>query len=217
MKILSINVSQPTTLAIDNKEVLTAINKKATTGSVKVFTTHIDGDGQADLKNHGGKFKAVYAYGVNHFEHWQQRLNTAIGFGGMGENLSIDQLDEKNIMIGTQYQCGTAILQARLFRQPCFKLGAIYKRPELPAEFIQFGHSGVYFSVEKEGVIEAGMSLEKREDVTQSMSVFDLFDACFQPINEHRKNILKLAVSSPFLPEEWTQKCQRKLQKFHMA
>ena len=35
---------------------------------------NIDGDGQGDLRVHGGTYKAIYGYPFEHYTHWQQEL-----------------------------------------------------------------------------------------------------------------------------------------------
>ena len=44
-------------------------------GPVFVGTTNLAGDGQADLKNHGGINKAVLAYSADHYPKWRGELH----------------------------------------------------------------------------------------------------------------------------------------------
>src|ERR1700681_567574 len=44
-------------------------------GPVFVGTTNLAGDGQADLKNHGGIDKAVLAYSADHYPKWRGELH----------------------------------------------------------------------------------------------------------------------------------------------
>ena len=43
-------------------------------GPVFVGTMNLAGDGQADLKNHGGVDKAVLAYSADHYPKWRRRI-----------------------------------------------------------------------------------------------------------------------------------------------
>jgi MOSC domain-containing protein YiiM len=59
MKIVSISVAQPMAVRHEGDTVRTGIFKSAVAGPVRVTRLNLDGDGQADLVNHGGESKAV--------------------------------------------------------------------------------------------------------------------------------------------------------------
>ena len=60
-------------------------------GPIEVTRTGLVGDGQADLKNHGGPDKAILCYNAGHFSFWKTELSRDDVTGGMfGENLTID-------------------------------------------------------------------------------------------------------------------------------
>lgn len=82
MKLLSVNVSHPRDVPHMKKTVSTGIFKEPVIGRVMLRTLHLEGDGQADRENHGGIYKAVYAYSIEHYEH--RRLLPARPGGGRG-------------------------------------------------------------------------------------------------------------------------------------
>ena len=45
--------------------------KNCIEGRIYVATTNIRGNGQADLKHHGGVDKAVLAYSADHYSEWR--------------------------------------------------------------------------------------------------------------------------------------------------
>src|SRR5579859_4454209 len=54
-----------------------------------LYTTHLDGNAQADTKNHGRPDQAVLLYGAAHYPHWREELGRPeIGPGGFGENFT---------------------------------------------------------------------------------------------------------------------------------
>ena len=79
----------------------TSIFKKPTEDEVIVGPLGIKGDKQADLKAHGGSRKAIYAYSYKHYDHWGDCLkkNFSKSYGLMGENLTIDNFDEKEFYV----------------------------------------------------------------------------------------------------------------------
>ena len=112
MKIVSTNISKVKKIFHNNKEIKTGIFKSPTTNEVVITKTNIIGDQQADLINHGGEHKAVYAFSSAHYEFWIKELkNENISFGMFGENFTISNLSEKDICIGDQFRVGTALLE----------------------------------------------------------------------------------------------------------
>ena len=73
----------------------TSIFKQPVAGPVAVHAEHLAGDGQADLRVHGGRDKAVYAYPQEHHAYWRAYLPPAqLVPGGFGENLTTTGLLE---------------------------------------------------------------------------------------------------------------------------
>ena len=65
--------------------------KLPVTEPIWLCITNLNGDGQADLKNHGGPEKAMNVYPLEHYPYWQQVLKAAeFPFGSFGENLTTE-------------------------------------------------------------------------------------------------------------------------------
>jgi len=69
MRIESINCATITHIDYEGKKIATGIFKIPIDTSVLVRKQNLEGDQQADLKNHGGLDKAVYAFSANHFSY----------------------------------------------------------------------------------------------------------------------------------------------------
>ena len=124
----SIQIGRPQSLPADasqplsNKPWRTAFYKTPIDGRVDVGLTGIEGDGQADLKHHGGVDKAICVYSVEHFEHWRSHLNREeFGAGGFGENFSVAGIEESDVAIGDRWQIGTVTFEISQPRQPCLE------------------------------------------------------------------------------------------------
>src|SRR5437868_2973281 len=100
MTLLSIQVGGPKSIALKGRSVLTGFFKSPVAGPVMVRTFNIEGDQQADLRVHGGRDKAVYAYSADAYGFWNDRYKTEHAYGALGENLTFDVLDEEKICIG---------------------------------------------------------------------------------------------------------------------
>ncbi|HEX9877936.1 MAG TPA: MOSC domain-containing protein, partial [Gammaproteobacteria bacterium] len=106
------------------------------------------GDGQADLENHGGEYKAVYAYSLDHYDYWRGALNRVdMPYGQFGENLTISGLDEFDSCIGDQLRIGSALFTITQPRVPCFKLGIRLGDEKMPRLFSESARTGFYLRV----------------------------------------------------------------------
>src|ERR1700722_16927674 len=101
----------------------TGFFKAPVDGPIFVGTTNLAGDGQADLKNHGGVDKAVLAYSADHYPRWRDELRLpGMPFGAFGENLTIAGLKEELVCIRDIFRVGTVTFEVSQPRQPCWKL-----------------------------------------------------------------------------------------------
>ena len=125
-----------------------------------LYTTHLDGNAQADTKNHGKPDQAVLLYAATHYPLWQKELEQlAIGPGGFGENLTVDGLTEETICIGDTYAIGEARIQVSAPRYPCWKIERRWNVAGLTARVAETGRTGWYCRVLQEGMIEPDMPI----------------------------------------------------------
>lgn len=159
-RLVSLNVGTPAPLAYRGKHVPSGFRKSPTSGPLRLGKTNLDGDGQADLKNHGGPEKAVCVYPLEHYPYWEGRLGRRLGAGAFGENFSAEGLLEPGVCVGDVYRVGEAgrgaLVQVSQPRQPCFKLAARHRVKELALWVQQTGFTGFYFRVLEEGEVAAG-------------------------------------------------------------
>jgi MOSC domain-containing protein YiiM len=142
----------------------TGFFKTPIAGKILVSRTNLAGDGQADLKHHGGIDKAVLAYSADHYPHWRRDLNKPdLPFGAFAENLTISGLDEESVYIGDVLSIGPVTFEVSQPRQPCWKLARRWRTNELIPMVIANGHTGWYLRVLDEGEIEAGMPVRLLE------------------------------------------------------
>jgi len=201
--LLSIQVGQPTTYgrgdAADpmDRTWTSAFFKSPIAGPVFVSRTNVSGDSQADKENHGGIDKAVLAYAASHYDVWRRELSLPdLGYGGFGENLTIDGLTEWNVCIGDVWSLGEVLFQVSQPRQPCWKLARRWRIKELTARVIENGRSGWYLRALREGMIDTGQQLALIERPHPEWTVARANEAM-----HHRKEDLEFAVQLAALPE----------------
>jgi len=162
MKLLSVNVSRPVSVATPDGTMRTGIYKKPVEGRVRVHSLNLEGDGQADLRAHGGVDKAVYAYPAEHYDLWRREMGREdLPFGWFGENLTVEGMPEDQVRIGDVFRIGTALLQVSQPRTPCHKLEFKSGLPGFARRFVLSGRSGFYLRVLEEGEVGAGDPIER--------------------------------------------------------
>ncbi len=176
MKLLSVNVGLPRAVPYQDGTVTTGIYKEPVTGPVWLRRLNLDGDGQADLRVHGGADKAVYAYPHEHYRFWTRESGrNNFSFGQFGENLTTEGLLEDAIFIGDIFRVGRALVQVSQPRSPCFKLGIRMGDPGFVARFAAANRTGFYLRVLEEGTVTAGDAIVLVERAGNSVSVSDAF------------------------------------------
>ena len=137
-----------------------AIAKSPVAGRVRIGPEGLEGDAQADRRNHGGPEKALHLYPLDHASAWRAELPEAPDLleapGAFGENLSTRGLTEAGVCVGDLWRAGTALLQVSQARQPCWKLNARFGVPDMAQRVQASGRTGWYVRVIETGAVAAG-------------------------------------------------------------
>ncbi len=209
MKLLSINVSKPKPIQYGGKTVHTGIFKEPVSGTVMLREKNIEGDGQGDLRVHGGTYKAIYGYPFEHYAYWQQELRrNDLTYGQFGENLTVEGLLEDAVYIGDVFQIGETVrLQITQPRVPCFKLAYKMGLPDFPKEFLESRRVGFYFRVLEEGEITAGDTIARIKVAPEPMSVTEIVNLRYFDRDNHEKiaQARKLPALSPSWKRDFTK------------
>ena len=212
MKILSINTSPPKKINFKNKIVNTSIFKEPKNDELSVTKNGLEGDRQADLLAHGGIDKAIYAYSYKHYEYWGNFLRKDFSeeYGLVGENLTIDDFDEKNIFIGDEFRISSAILKVTQPRIPCYKISIKMNEKNFMKYFIEHNYLGIYMKVINDGIIKKGDEIELTYREPNSMTVYDISMLLFADNNVEK---MKKAASLACLTDEIKQRFNERLAK----
>ena len=168
MRILSVNLARSRMHQIQGQPVASAIGKRQVNGPVALGPLGLAGDEQADQSVHGGLSKALYAYPVQHYPFWQgvraqasvAPADAALPHGFLGENLSVEGLDEAPMWIGDRWRLPGCVLAVSEPRYPCFKFNAVMGFKQAAKLMGQSGWCGGYLAVIEPGQIQAGDAIE---------------------------------------------------------
>lgn len=209
--ILSVNVGLPAIIGrYRGEEILSGIVKTPVQApEVMVRATNIDGDGQADLENHGGLDKAVYAYPASHWPWWTAEKNLACAPAGFGENLTLADVAETDVRIGDRFRWGEAVLEVSQPRAPCYKLGMLTRRPEIPAVMTASRRCGWYLRVLQEGNATTRDAVLLRIAESDGPTVHDAFATAFSMAPD--KAALQRIHACPALSAAWRSMIAKKI------
>jgi MOSC domain-containing protein YiiM len=202
---------------------------------VRVGLANLEGDRQSDLRNHGGRDKAVYAYPAEHYAAWRAELaegprpgppetlgpsgRTAhaaptldLSWGAFGENLTINGLDERRLGIGDELRAGSARLSVTMPRIPCFKLGLRLGRPDVVRRMSSNGRCGTYLRVLEEGEVRSGDAVVRVARGEHGISVAQLFRLIMSDDlhGEEDLELLRIAGTLPTIPESVRERLVRR-------
>jgi MOSC domain-containing protein YiiM len=108
-RIVSVNVAKPSVLLEwPRGDVTSAIDKRPVdVDELELTTLNLEGDEQADTRPlrgggqvHGGVHQAIYAFPAEHYPRLESLLDRRLGWGFMGENLTISGAIEHEVCIG---------------------------------------------------------------------------------------------------------------------
>jgi MOSC domain-containing protein YiiM len=156
-RLVSLNVGLPREVTWRGATVGTGIYKDPVAGRIALRTLNLDGDRQADLTVHGGAYKAVYFYPLEHYAYWKGELpGRELPMGAFGENLTTEGLMEDSANLGDCLSVGSAEVYVTQPRLPCYKLGIRFESEQMVKRFFASRRTGFYVGVSREGEVGAG-------------------------------------------------------------
>jgi len=200
MKLLSVNVSLPKTIDHRGKTVTTGIFKEPVDGRVMLRALNLDGDGQADLIGHGGKFRAVYVYSYDNYAYWKRELGrTDFAFGQFGENFTVEGMLDDAVHVGDIFRVGGALVEVTQPRVPCFKLAIRMGLEGFQNILLSSNRIGFYLRVIEEGEVGAGDVIEPVKTDPRRMTVGKVNNLLYFDLGnlEDSRKALRIKALSP--------------------
>ena len=178
MKIIATNIGERKEIDWKGKKVETGIFKYPVSSPIFLDAEDVKGDAICDRENHGGILQAVYTYSLKHYDYFK-KLHPDVNFemGIFGENLTIDDIDERNIHQGDTFKVGETILEATVQRNPCYKLGIRFNNMKIVKQFWNTTFCGVYFKVLQTGFIKTGDEFVKIKSCPENPTIAELYVA----------------------------------------
>lgn len=211
-RLISVQVGQPVTYAgLDDPsaEWRSGIVKRRVDGPVWLSALGLEGDGQADLRNHGGPERAVNLYPAEHYDFWRQTPGLEGMHGGaFGENFTTQGLLETTACLGDIFRVSEAVVEISQPRGPCYKLDRRWKVADLSQRAEQTRRFGWYFRVIQEGHVQAGSEMVLLKRPHPRWTIERVWNVAFDP---QRLEELRELVAIPALSEGWRTRLAKKI------
>src|ERR1700730_13653956 len=213
MKLVSVNTGLPREVMWHGRAVTTGIFKQPVDGRVALRKLNLDGDRQADLTVHGGEYKAVYAYPIEHYDYWKKELpDRELPIGIFSENFTTDGLLENSVHLGDRFSMGSAEVIVTQPRLPCYKLGIRFESDDMVKRFLASGRTGFYLGVTREGEVGAGDEIAVLARDPQSVSIAEITRLYVaQRYSKQDADVVRRALQVAALPESWKEYLRERL------
>ena len=215
MKLISVNTGLPRGVTWHGKNVTTGIFKHPVEGRVALKKFNLDGDRQADLSVHGGEYKAVYCYPIEHYDYWKKELpGRELPLAVFGENFTTAGLTEDSVHIGDQFSIGSVLVVVTQPRLPCYKLGVRFQSDEMVKRFLASGRTGFYVAVSREGEVGAGDEITVMSRDPHAVSVSEIVRLYVEKAySADDVALIRRALRVEALTESWKDEFRERLQK----
>lgn len=208
MQVRATNIAEPREIIWKGNSQITGIYKYPVSAGIRLRPEGVEGDLIGNKKVHGGAYKACYLFASEHYDHWKIRYPELNWHWGMfGENLTTEGLLDDAIQVGDIFKIGSALVQATIPREPCYKLGLKFQDQGVVADFIAHGHPGAYVKVLEEGEVAAGDAISRLEAASDSISIRDFF--IFLNTRQKDPDVLGALLANPYVPDYKKEKLRR--------
>jgi MOSC domain-containing protein YiiM len=186
-KVLSVNVGRPREFEFNGRAARSAIWKQPVAGRVTARGVNFEGPD-----------KAVYAYAVEDLRWYEREIGRAIPYGGFGENLTTQDIEVNDALVGERWQIGSAVFEVSEPRIPCWRLGVRMEDPGFIRRFTEAQRPGAYLRIIVEGEVGAGDSIRIVGKPNSDLTVRDVFR-----IYTHDRGEVGRLVAVPQMSASW--------------
>ena len=194
-----------------------AFAKQPVSGSARIETDGLTCDTQADRVHHGGPHMAVHLYPRAHRTFWRERIGAHPLLeepGAFGTNLSVDGIDENDVLLGDQFRLGGAILEVSQPRMPCWKIEHRFGQKGMVAAILETGRCGWYFRVVETGEVCAGDILERIQTDRTPFTISQICREIAYPKAETNADRIAEMAENELLSPSWREGAKKRLSAF---
>jgi MOSC domain-containing protein YiiM len=177
MRVVALFVGKPRTVKAPGGTLYTG-GMKDSVEAARLNWDGFEGDGQGNLKYHGGPDRTVCVYAEERYAWWRAENSCDLRFGSFSENLTVQGAVEDAVCIGDIYRVGEALVQVSLPRDPCRTIDKVSGIDGLWLKARDAGACGFHMRTLEEGLVKADSAFElvqrHPEGITVAMAL-DLY------------------------------------------
>jgi MOSC domain-containing protein YiiM len=196
MKVAAIFVGMPRPVSVADGTFVTGGSKSAAKDAFLHFE-NFDGDGQGNLRYHGGKDRSVCVYMAEHYQWWKSEHGYSLQYGAFCENLTLEGVREDAVCIGDVFRAGHAVVQISLPRDPCRTLDRLTGIPGLWIKARDSGKLAFHMRTLQEGLVGTGDAFELVRSHPAHITVAEVLDLYHGRSRDHEL-VRRLALMPEF-------------------
>jgi MOSC domain-containing protein YiiM len=207
MQIVSLSIGMPKEVYYNGLMVTTGIQKQ-TVQEAALTTNGFLGDGVANTDFHGGPDRAVCFYPYEHYQQWENEFKVAFTPPAFGENLTVTNMQEKDLLIGDIFQIGETIVQITQPRVPCSTISWQNQNTLLLKRVVQTCFTGFFGRVLQGGMILSSSKIKKLDEDQHKLSVYKVLHTYMHDTRnkEAIENILHIDALAPAMKQMFEKK-----------
>ena len=209
INIVEIYSGKEETITTQNKQFQTSYRKKSIKGMVHVTKLGFEHDTQTDMKNHGGANQAVCVYPQSSYEYFKDTHDFDLPACAFGENITIQEVSDRDICIGDQFSCGEVIFEVSQPRGPCWKISEVLGIKKLTSLVVGEIKTGFYLRVLKEGQMDKNSTLKLIKREHKKFTIEYVADCYLNP-KKNQENIKEI-ILCPELSDRFRDNFKKKL------
>jgi MOSC domain-containing protein YiiM len=196
MRLESVNLAVVRTGDWTGRVGRTGIDKRPADGPVHAGRLGLAGDTICDTREHGGPYRAAYAYAIEDLCWWSAEVGRELRPGSFGENLTTSGVDVNAALVGERWAIGSAVFEVTYPRLPCRVFAGFWDVHDLVSRFIDRARPGTYLRTVTEGEVTAGDPLTVTHHPGHHVTIGETFAA----LTTEPHLLLKLTAVLDYLP-----------------
>jgi MOSC domain-containing protein YiiM len=208
-RILGVFVGGPKTLVDKQGSWHSSIARDRIQDPVQLDMRGFHGD-QATQPYHGSPELAVCIHAQSHYNFWNTAHGMQLQPGAVGENLTFDTWEDRDICVGDILRIGNALIQISAPRTPCENQARHIGHADWVKLTIQHLRTGMYARVLAAGRVSAGDPVLLEARPNPGLTVCAL-NACFY--QKYDPALAQQFLAAEGLMEWWKQRLREKAEK----
>jgi len=200
---------------IRGKQYISSYKKERIGDDVLVRYLGLEHDTQTDAEHHGGVHKAVCVYTKKNYEFFKSKHDLDLPMCAFGENITLLDIDDSEVCLGDQYQCGTAVFEVSQPREPCWKISSILGIKKMTSLVVKELKTGFYLRVLEEGSLNRNNHFKLISRVHSELTIEFINEVYFNSNQEEIGQVLKCKELGPAYRLSLEKRLKSKLKRQH--